>query len=118
MRMLLHWLLSAVTLLLVAHFVPGFYVSGLGAALIAAVVIGLVNATLGLFLKVLTFPLTILSFGVFLLVINALMLKMAAAVVPGFEVRGFWPAVEGAALIFLLNMVWRWALKPVREGRD
>src|SRR5207248_10491581 len=99
MRMLLHWLLSAVTLLLVAHFVPGFYVSGLGAALIAAVVIGLVNATLGLFLKVLTFPLTILSFGVFLLVINALMLTMAAAVLPGFEAPGFWPAVAGAALI-------------------
>ncbi len=115
MRMLLHWLLSALTLLLVAHFVPGFYVSGFLAALVAAVVIGLINATLGLVLKVLTFPLTILTFGIFLLVINALMLKLAAVLVPGFEVRGFVPAFVGAVLIFILNMVWHWALKPPRE---
>src|SRR5207248_9811427 len=108
MRMLLHWLLSALTLLLVAHFVPGFYVSGIVAALIAAVAIGLVNATLGLVLKVLTFPLSVVTFGLFLLVINALMLKVAAALVPGFEVRGFAPAFVGAILIFILNMVWRW----------
>ncbi len=115
--MLLHWLLSAVTLLLVAHFVPGFYVRGLVSALIAALVIGLINATLGLLLKVLTFPLTIVTFGVFLLVINALMLLLASRFVPGFEVRGFWPAFWGAFLIFILNMIWRWALKPVRRER-
>ncbi len=115
MRLLLHWLLSAITLLLVAHFVPGFVVRGFVAALIAAVVIGLINATLGLFLKVITLPLTVFTFGIFLLVINALMLKMAAAVVPGFEVQGFWPAFEGAFLIFLLNMLWKWALKKPRE---
>ncbi len=113
--MLLHWLLSALTLLLVAHFVPGFVVSGFVAALIAAVVIGLVNATLGLLLKVITFPLTVLTFGIFLLVINALMLMMASSVVPGFQVQGFKPAFEGAVLIFLLNMVWNWALKKPRE---
>src|SRR5437868_1362396 len=115
MRMLLHWLLSALTLLLVAHFVPGFYVSGFFAALLAALVIGLVNATLGLVLKVLTLPLSIVTFGLFLLVINAIMLKVAAALVPGFEVRGFAPAFVGAVLIFILNMLWRWALKPERD---
>ena len=104
--------MSAITLLLVAHFVPGFYVSGLGAALIAALVIGLINATLGLILKILTLPITILTFGLFLLVINALMLKVAAAFVPGFKVSGFQPAFIGAVLIFILNMVWHWALKP------
>ena len=115
MRLLLHWLLSAVTLLLVARFVPGFHVSGLVAALIAVVVIGLVNATLGLILKVLTFPLTILSFGLFLLVINAAMLMLASNFVPGFHVDGFVPAFVGAILIFILNMVWRWMLKPTRR---
>ena len=115
MRMLLHWLLSAIALLLVAHFVPGFHVEGLTAALIAVVVIGLVNATLGLILKVLTFPLTILSFGLFLLVINAAMLMLASEFVPGFLVDGFVPAFIGAVLIFVLNMVWRWILKPTRR---
>ena len=71
-RILAHWVLSALCLLLVAHFVPGFVVSGFGTALIAAVVIGLVNGTLGMLLKIVTFPLTILTFGIFWLVINAL----------------------------------------------
>lgn len=115
MRMLLHWLLNAVTLLLVAHFVPGFHVRGLGSALIAVVVIGLVNATLGLLLKVLTLPLSIVTFGIFLLVINAIMLQFASVLVPGFQVDGFVPAFVGAALILVLNMLWRWVLKPVRE---
>ncbi|HZQ91538.1 MAG TPA: phage holin family protein [Terriglobales bacterium] len=116
MRLLLHWLLSALTLLLVARFVPGFYVSGLGSALIAAVVIGLVNATLGLLLKIITFPLSVMTLGIFIFVINALMLKMASAVAPGFEVRGFGPAFVGAILIFILNTLWHWLLgKPERE---
>lgn len=115
MRMLLHWLLSAVTLLLVAHFVPGFHVDGFVAALIAVIVIGLINATLGLILKLLTFPLTIFSFGLFLLVINAAMLMLASRFVPGFHVDGFGPAFIGAILIFILNMIWHWMLKPVRE---
>ncbi len=117
MRLLVHWLLSAVTLLIVAHFVPGFYVHGLMSALIAVAVIGLINATLGLLLKIVTFPLTILSLGIFLLVINALMLMVASYFVPGFEVRGIGPAFIGAVLIFILNMVWRWALKPVERQR-
>src|ERR1051326_8965490 len=115
MRMLLHWLLSAVTLLLVARFVPGFDVAGLMHALIAVIVIGLINATLGLILKLLTLPLTIFSFGIFLLVINAAMLMLASKLAPGFHVDGFGPAFIGAILIFVLNMIWHWMLKPVRE---
>lgn len=75
MRLLLHWLISALALWIVAHFVPGISVSGPKAALIAALVIGLINATLGLLLKVLTFPLTIVTLGLFWFVINALMLE-------------------------------------------
>ena len=110
-RLLAHWILSALCLLLVAHFVPGIFVSGFGTALIAAVVIGLVNGTIGMLLKILTFPLTILTFGIFWLLINALMLKFAALFVPGFEVRGLWPAFWGGLILSILNMTVRHLLK-------
>jgi putative membrane protein len=106
-RLFVHWLLSAVCLLLVARLVPGIFVRGLGTALIAAVVIGLVNGTLGTLLKLLTFPVTVLTFGIFWLVINALMLKLAAVFVPGFEVRGLWPAFWGGVILSLLNLIVR-----------
>ncbi len=106
MRLLLNWLLSAISLLIVSHLVPGFHVRGFTAALIAAVVIGLVNATLGLFLKIITFPLSILTLGIFWLVINALMLMFASALLsPDFVVRGFWPAFWGAIVLALINML-------------
>lgn len=106
-RLLIQWVLSAVLLLVVAHLVPGFQVTGFGAALIAALVIGLVNGTLGFLLKILTFPLTLLTFGLFLLVVNALMLMLASNLVRGFDVAGFLPALLGAVLLALLNMVVR-----------
>ena len=90
MRILLNWLLSALAVEVVAHLVPGFHVSGVGAALIAALIIGLVNATLGLLLKIITLPLTILTLGVFWFVINALMLELASAILsPAFRVDSF-----------------------------
>jgi len=107
MKLLLNWLLSAVALLIVSNLVSGFYVSSIVAALIAAVVIGFVNATLGLFLKVITFPLTIVTFGVFWIVINALMLEFASAFVPGFVITGFAPAFIGAIVLSVVNLVFR-----------
>jgi putative membrane protein len=101
------WVLTALCLLLVAHLVTGFRVAGFGTALVAALVIGLINSTLGLFLKLVTLPLTILTFGLFLLVVNALMLWLAASVVPGFEVTGFGPALLGAILLAALNTIIR-----------
>jgi putative membrane protein len=115
MKLLLNWLLSAIALLLVAHYVPGFHVSGFVSALIAAVVIGLVNATIGTLLKILTFPLTILTLGIFLLVINALMLMLAGALTPGFRVDGFGPAFVGAIILALLHMLIRWVLEPKKQ---
>ena len=115
LRLLVHWILSALCLLLVAHFVPGFVVSGIGTALIAAVVIGLVNGTIGMLLKILTFPLTIITFGLFWLLINALMLKFAAMFVPGFHVLGLWPAFWGGLILSVLNMIVRQVLKSRNE---
>lgn len=109
--MLLHWVLSAVALLIVAHFVDGFHVSGFLVALIAAVVIGFINGTLGFLIKIVTFPFTIITLGLFLLVINALMLMLAAAVLPGFRVDGFGAAFWGGLVLSLLNLVIRWLLK-------
>ena len=114
-RILAHWVLSALCLLLVARFVPGFFVSGFGTALIAAIVIGLVNSTIGVLLKIVTFPLTIITFGLFWLLINALMLKFAAIFVPGFEVRGLWPAFWGGIILSLLNIIIRQVLKRTTE---
>jgi putative membrane protein len=104
MRMILNWFLSALSLMIVAQVVRGFNVTGFKAALIAALVIGLVNATVGLFLKVVTFPLTLVSLGVFWFVINALMLELAAAFVPGFRIEGFIPAFFGAIVLSLVNL--------------
>ncbi len=106
-KLIAHWVLTALSLLLVGAVVPGFRLKGFGTALIAAVIIGLVNGTLGLLLKVLTFPLSIVTFGLFLLVINALMIELAAWLVPGFEVRGFGPAFLGALILSALNVVVR-----------
>jgi len=114
LRLLVNWVLSAIVLLVVARVVPGFEVSSFKSALIAAVVIGLINATLGLFLKIVTFPLTIFTLGIFLLVINALMLLLASKFVPGFFVHGFGPAFWGALLLAILHMFLRWIM-PKRE---
>jgi putative membrane protein len=116
-RLLLHWILSAVAVWIIAHFVPGIYVSGPVAALIAALVIGLINATLGLLLKILTFPLTILTLGLFWFVINALMLELAAALVPGFYVRNFIAALIGAVMLSLVSSVLQWLVMPSRKER-
>ncbi len=107
MVLIVHWLLSALSILIVAHLVPGFEVRGFGTALIAALVIGLVNATLGFVLKILTLPLTILTFGLFLIVVNALMLSFAALLVPGFSVHGFGAALLGAIVLSLVSFVLR-----------
>ncbi|MGD0347373.1 MAG: phage holin family protein [Terracidiphilus sp.] len=107
MRLLLHWILSAIALILVSHLVPGFHVAGLIPALIAALVIGLLNATVGLFLKIITFPLSILTLGLFLLVINGAMILVASIFVPGFHVIGWIPAFWGAVVLALLGMLIR-----------
>jgi len=112
MRLLLHWILTAIAVWIVAHVVPGISVSGPTAALIAALVIGLINATLGLLLKIVTFPLTLLTLGLFWFVINALMLELAAAFVQGFHVRNFVAAFIGAILLSLVSSLLQWIFMP------
>jgi len=105
--LLLHWLVSSLSLIVVAYLLPGIRLEGIGAALIAPIVIGLVNATVGFVLKILTLPLTLLTLGLFWLVINALMLQLAAYLVPGFFIAGFWWAFIGAILLSIVSMILR-----------
>src|SRR5580692_9134502 len=111
MALLLQWLLCAIALMVVSRIVPGFVVRGLAPALIASLVIGLLNATVGLVLKIITFPISILTLGLFLLVINALMIELASNFVGGFHVQGFWPAFFGGVVLSLLSMLIRAVLK-------
>src|SRR6202789_3489300 len=104
-RLFLHWILNAVALLVVAHFVEGFYVSSFVSALIAVVVIGLLNATLGLLLKIITLPLGILTFGLCFLVINAVILWFSRKFVPGFSVTSFQAAFLGALALAVLHFL-------------
>ena len=105
--LLIHWFISAASLAIVAFLFPGIELRGLGPALIAPIVIGLVNATVGFILKIITLPISILSLGLFFLVINALMLQLAASLVPGFYVAGFWSAFFGAIVLSIVSMILR-----------
>lgn len=105
---LLHWIVSALALLATAYMVPGFKVSGFVAALIAAVVVGIGNAILWPLLAFLTLPLTILTFGLFLFVVNGIVIKICAAIVPGFEVTTWTAAIIGAIVLTIFSAVFRW----------
>jgi len=105
LRLLLHWILNAVALLVVSHFVEGFHVSSFISALIAVVVIGLFNATLGLFLKIITLPLSVITFGIFFLIINAVILWFSSKFVPGFAVTTFKAAFLGALALAVLHLL-------------
>ena len=107
LSLLIQWVLYAFALLICSRIVPGFVVVGFWPAMIAALVIGFLNATVGLLLKIVTFPLSILTLGIFLLVINALMILLASGIVRGFHVNGFLPAFLGAIVLALLGMAIR-----------
>jgi putative membrane protein len=105
LRLLLHWILNAVALLIVAHFVQGFDVTSFVSALIAVIVIGLFNATLGLLLKIITLPLGIITFGIFFLVVNAVILWFSSKFVPGFAVTTFKAAFIGALALAVVHLL-------------
>ena len=105
MRIILKWLLSAVALLAVAYLYSGVQVASFGSALIAAAVIGLLNMVVRPVLVVLTLPVTIVTFGLFLFVINALMFWAASGLLGGFVVKGFVAALIGSLIYSLLRLI-------------
>ncbi|MCK5242361.1 phage holin family protein [bacterium] len=105
MYILFHWLLYAIAIMLSAYLLPGVKVTGLAAALVTALVLGLVNAILRPILLLLTLPLNILTLGLFTLVINTLLIILTSAIVPGFEVRNFWWALLFGVILSLINFI-------------
>ena len=100
-----HLIVTAALLLLVANAVRGVRIKGALSAVLAALALGLVNAIVRPVAVLLTLPVTLVTFGLFLLVVNGLMLKLTAAVVPGFRIRGLMPAIWGSLVLTLLNLL-------------
>lgn len=105
MKLIFRWLINAGTLILLTSYLPGVEVSGWYAALITALVLGLVNALIKPVLVILTLPVNILTLGLFTFVINALLFWFVATVVKGFEVAGFWPAFWGAIVLSCVSWI-------------
>lgn len=113
---LFRWVINALALLLVANIVPGFGVSSLYSALIAALALGLANALVRPLLFILTLPITILTLGLFTFVLNALMILLVSTIVKGFVVDGFIPALLAALLLWVISMATNWIVKQAKES--
>lgn len=109
LNLLALWIVNALALLALPHVVPTIQVAGFGTALLVAVVLGLINALLRPLLVLLTLPVTLLTLGLFIFVINALLFQLAGALVDGFQVGGFWSALLGS----VGYSVTAWALSAI-----
>lgn len=103
MGILINWIVSALAILAAAYLLPGVHVTSLVSALVAAVVLGIINAVLKPILLILTLPINILTLGLFTFVINALIILLAANLVPGFSVDGFWWALIFSVVLSIIN---------------
>ncbi|MCC5899287.1 MAG: phage holin family protein [Phormidium sp. GEM2.Bin31] len=99
------WLMTALALVVTAYIVPGIELDGFNAALIAAIILGLVNAVVRPLLILLTLPITIVTLGLFLLVINALSIQLVAALTSGFTVNGLWWAIIGSIVLSFVSSI-------------
>lgn len=117
MKLIIRWLLLACALVLLTQLDPGIQVRSFGSALWAAFIIGLLNAFVRPLLILLTLPVTVLSMGLFLFVINALTFQMASGLLDGFHVQGFWHALLGSVLYSVFSLVIDVALERVMGPR-
>jgi putative membrane protein len=113
MRFLLRLIVNTVAVFLAANLVPGIHVGGWGTALLAGLILGFVNAVIKPILFVLTLPLTVITLGLFIFVVNAICLALVAWLVPGFTISGFWAAMLGAIVISLVS----WLLHAIADER-
>jgi putative membrane protein len=116
MKLLLRWILNTLALFAVAYILPGFHYRDWIAIAIAAAVLGILNAIVRPILYVLTLPITVLTLGLFLFVLNAIMLKLTAAIVPGFAIDGWLWAILGAVLLAAVSTVTN-HFKPSEEDK-
>lgn len=105
MRILFSWLVTTVAILIVTQLMRSVQVSSIGVAVVAAAVLGILNALVGPILILLTLPLTIVTFGLFLFVINALLFWLAGAIVPGFRVDSFGAALIGSLIVSIISLI-------------
>ncbi|MEJ2717938.1 MAG: phage holin family protein [Deltaproteobacteria bacterium] len=104
-RIIVGWIVITIAILIAAYLIPGVRVRSAGTAIFAAAILGIINAILRPVLVFVTFPITIITFGLFLFVINALMFMLAGAIVPGFEVRSFWDALLGSLIVTVVSWI-------------
>lgn len=107
-HILIVWVLSAFCLYVTAVIVPGFRIKGFGAALISAAVVGLFNALIRPILLFLTFPINIVTLGLFTFVVNAIILRLAAGLLKGFDIEGWLPAILGAIVLVIIQALVFW----------
>lgn len=105
MKLVIHWIVSAIAIGVAAYLIPGVHVATIVAALILAVVLGIINAFFKPIINLITLPINIVTLGLFSLVVNALLIMLAGVVVPGFTVDGFWPAFFFAIVLALVSAV-------------
>ncbi len=117
-KILLHFAIIVATFLLLAHYLPGFYVPDVGTAVIAALVLGLINATLGPIVTFLSLPLIILSLGAFWFVVNAFLLIVVAFLVPNFAINGWAPALIGAVVLAAVNLLYNRATAAREKSKE
>ena len=115
MKILITWLASALAIVLSAWIVPKAYIGGLGTALLAAFILGAVNAVIRPILIIFTLPLNILTLGLFTFVINALMVSLTAFILPGFVVNGFWTALLFSLILTLISQIINELIKEKRH---
>ena len=105
MKIIIHWVISAVAILISAYLLPGVIIGGFFSALVLAVILGAINAFLRPILFVLTLPITILTLGLFMFVLNALLIMLASAITPGFEVASFWSALFFSLILSIVSSI-------------
>jgi putative membrane protein len=105
MGILIRWIILTIAIIASPYILEGIHISGFFSAFFAAAALGILNALFRPILLILTLPINILTLGLFTFVINAMMLKMASGIIPGFEVHGFWTAVIGALIISVISWI-------------
>jgi putative membrane protein len=116
MGTILYFVVIAAAMVALSHVLPGFHVDGWVPALLASVVLALANAILKPILFVLTLPFTILTLGLFLFILNALMLWLTAVIVPGFRIHGFLPTLLASLILSVVGMLWKALTRPAKTA--